>query len=76
MGKDQHWNIHNHIYGDEPYSNMPDMEAIKQSSNLYAYCMGNPISYRDFTGKKAGDLFESMDEVAIDFAKEIKRAKN
>ena len=50
---------------------MPDMEVIKQSGNLYAYCMNNPIRYVDFTGNKAGDLFKTMDEAAIDFAKEV-----
>ena len=71
MGKDQHWNVYNHIYGDESYGNIPSMEAIQQSNNLYIYCMGNPVRYVDFNGNKAGDEFSSVKAAVKDFAEEI-----
>ena len=37
------------IYGDEN-SGMPDISAIMQSTNLYVYCMNNPVMYKDETG--------------------------
>ena len=48
---DKHWNVNNMIYGDRVYQDgeikFPDMNAIMQSSNLYAYCMNNPVGYID-----------------------------
>lgn len=43
------------IYGDNPAKDnpRPDMNAIKQSGNLYAYCMDNPVNYVDRTGNIA-----------------------
>jgi len=32
---------------------MPDIEAISQSTNLYMYCMNNPIRYSDKDGEVA-----------------------
>ena len=37
------------IYGDEN-SGIPDISAIMQSTNLYVYCMNNPVMYKDETG--------------------------
>ncbi len=50
--EDTHWNTHNMIYGDNPDKNnpVPDMSAIKQSGNLYAYCSNDPINRRDLSG--------------------------
>jgi hypothetical protein len=39
------------IYGDKGYS-VPDMLAVAQAGNLYAYCVQNPLIYIDFTGGK------------------------
>jgi hypothetical protein len=54
------------IYGDNPvklnerptdplglntYTYLPDISAIQQSGNLYAYCMNNPIMYVDENGE-------------------------
>lgn len=72
LTKDMHWHAENEIYGDkEKNSYMPDTSAIKQSMNLYAYCMNNPIRYIDLCGNKAGDAFTSMDKAAKDFGKTI-----
>ena len=42
------------IYGDREYKpdekRIPDYSAILQSSNLYGYCINNPVIYVDITG--------------------------
>ena len=62
--EDTHWNPANRLYGDEPqkinertdklglktYAYAPDITAVMQSGNLYAYCAGNPVMYGDRTG--------------------------
>jgi len=61
---DTYWNPGNMIYGDNPrkinerqdalglniYTYAPDIEAIRQSGNLYVYCMNNPLMYVDPSG--------------------------
>ena len=70
--EDTHWNPANRLYGDEPqkinertdklglktYAYAPDITAVMQSGNLYAYCAGNPVMYRDVTGD-AGELAQA-----------------
>lgn len=55
ISEDPHWNVNNMIFGDKEYKDgetkIPDMSAIMQSSNLYAYCMNNPIKYVDVSGE-------------------------
>ena len=65
--QDRHWNPSNMLYGDSPvkinerkdalgltvYTYVPDIAAIMQSSNLYIYCMNNPIMYQDYNGEFA-----------------------
>ncbi|MBQ9940281.1 MAG: hypothetical protein IJO74_01935, partial [Clostridia bacterium] len=54
ISEDTHWNPQNIIYGDKEYTaketKIPDTNAIAQSSNLYAYCMNNPVKYIDPSG--------------------------
>ena len=49
--EDTHWNVNNMIYGDNGGNGFPNIAAILQSSNLYAYCGSNPILRIDPTGK-------------------------
>lgn len=49
ISEDTHWNIDNCIYGDHA-TNTPDITAIAQSSNLYVYCINNPVRYIDNSG--------------------------
>jgi len=37
--------------GERTYTYVPDITAIMQSGNLYAYCMNNPIVFVDPTGE-------------------------
>ncbi|MDR0889998.1 MAG: RHS repeat-associated core domain-containing protein, partial [Oscillospiraceae bacterium] len=37
-------------------------------ANMYIYCLNNPINTVDYGGNKPGDLFDTVDEAAIDFA--------
>ena len=62
---DSHWNSVNRIYGDNPqkinerqdalgttlYSYRPQISAIMQSGNLYAYALNNPLRYSDSSGQ-------------------------
>lgn len=41
------------------------------STNMFAYCENNPVNKADYGGNKPGDLFDTMDEAAIDFANYI-----
>ena len=65
--EDTHWNLSNMLYGDSPvklnehkdalglnrYTMLPDILAVRQSGNLYAYCVANPVRYVDKTGDAA-----------------------
>ena len=57
VSEDTHWNLSNMIYGDKDYKDeeikIPDTSAIMQSSNLYAYCMNNPMKFADPSGEIA-----------------------
>ena len=35
---------------------------------MFAYCLNNPVIYADYSGNEPGDLFDTMDEAAKDFA--------
>ena len=39
--------------------------------NLFSYCLNNPINKIDLNGNKPGDLFDTPDEAAKDFAEYI-----
>lgn len=55
ISEDTHWNPSNMIYGDNEYKKeeikYPDIISILQATNLYGYCIGNPIVYKDVTGE-------------------------
>ena len=63
INEDTHWNVSNMIYGDpkdkeneknnESKIKYPDINSIMQSTNLFNYCMSNPIIYTDKLGKLA-----------------------
>ena len=54
ISEDTHWSPSNMIYGDRTFeeeeTKYPDITASLQASNLYSYCMGNPITYMDING--------------------------
>lgn len=50
LSPDAYWNPGNMIYGEDPENTVPDITAIMQSSNLSAFCMNNPIMYKDPNG--------------------------
>ena len=35
---------------------------------MFAYCLNDPVNKADYIGNKPGDLFDTMDEAALDFA--------
>ena len=39
--------------------------------NQFSYCLNNPVNMVDYGGNKPGDLFDTMDEAARDFAEYI-----
>ena len=67
LSEDTHWNPSNMTYGDNPvkwneresndplglntYTLVPNITAIMQSGNLYAYCLNNPLLYQDPGGE-------------------------
>ena len=52
---DSYWNVKNSVYSDvvEGETLFPNISNIRQSGNLYAYCLNNPILYEDITGELA-----------------------
>ena len=40
--QDTHWTPENMVYGENE-SNVPNIAAIRQSANLYVYCLNNPV---------------------------------
>ena len=44
---------------------LPDTSAIKQSNNLYTYCLNDPINYTDKTGEVAVALAATLIGVAV-----------
>jgi RHS repeat-associated protein len=64
LSPDPKWNPGNMIYGSNPKTMngrmVPSIHAIMQSSNLYVYCMNNPIFYVDPTGLDAADAYLYM----------------
>jgi|GEM_PF-6353917 len=52
ISKDTHWCADNRIHGDINRF-LPDNFAVRQSANLYAYCMNDPMQFFDPVGKAA-----------------------
>ena len=72
--EDTHWNTHNMIYGDNS-SSVPDMSAIMQSTNLYAYCINNPVKYTDPTGRVLPGDKEEFGEDSITYRSLVQLGK-
>ncbi|MBQ7940725.1 MAG: toxin C-terminal domain-containing protein [Clostridia bacterium] len=68
--EDTHWNTGNMLYGDDPLKLgeylKPSMDSIVQSSNLYVYCMGNPVRFYDPYGADFWDVLWGWCEATID----------
>ena len=74
LTEDTYWNIENMIYGDCENNNIPDIDAIIQSGNLYVYCLNNPINLVDSYG-----LFASNDNLYMggnNDIEDVKRLQN
>ena len=41
--EDPYWNVNNMIYGEDGNNGVPSYASIAQSSNLYVYCMSEPV---------------------------------
>ena len=70
------------IYGDNPQDPLglniyvPDINAIAQSTNLYAYCINNPIMYVDLNGESillivGGIIIGAVISAAVDASCQI-----
>lgn len=70
ISEDTHWNPSNMIYGDSTFeeneTKYPDITASLQASNLYGYCMGNPVIYSDINGNAFG-----IDKPGIEFERSV-----
>jgi RHS repeat-associated protein len=57
LSPDPYWHPGNMIYGDNPQDPLglgcyvPNIYAIQQSSNLYVYCINNPVLFSDPSGE-------------------------
>ena len=79
ISEDTHWNPNNMVYGDKESKDeeikIPDVNAIMQSSNLYAYCMNNPVKYVDPSGlssqKEADEIIKENAEYIFSAAQEF-----
>jgi len=78
--EDTYWNTRNMIYGDNPQDPLglnqykPNVLSMKQSGNLYVYCVNNPITHTDSTGfilQIIGD--ETQRDILFNALKERKR---
>ncbi|MDD6564228.1 MAG: RHS repeat-associated core domain-containing protein [Clostridiales bacterium] len=64
VSPDSHWTPDNMIYGDDhdgEYAEI-DILAIRQSNNLYVYCIGNPMNFFDLTGFEVDDSVLTKDD--------------
>jgi RHS repeat-associated protein len=55
LSPDTHWTPYNCISGNLNI-NVPNIRAIQQSANLYAYVLNNPLLFTDLTGEFLGAI--------------------
>ena len=70
---DFHWTPDNMIYGDDNDNGNAEIDilAIRQSNNLYVYCMNSPIYFTDPSGYRSK---EEADKIIRDNSQNIKDA--
>lgn len=60
ISEDTYWHQGNMIYGNREYREgkirIPDINAIRQSTNLYVYALNNPNMYIDSSGEIVGTV--------------------
>ena len=61
ISADIHWDADNRLYGDKNFF-LPDTSAVRQSSNLYGYCLSDPLNKVDRLGLWGGWHAEAVQE--------------
>jgi len=71
LSEDSHWNPGNMIYGNNPSKinerSVPNVVAIMASSNLYAYCLNNPLAYHDPLGLAPTAIYDFLGNYAGEY---------
>ena len=67
LAVDPYWNAYNRILWQNPFGLLiPDIYAIRQSENLYAYVLNNPLRYVDFSGMLLQIVGMETDRIAAE----------
>jgi RHS repeat-associated protein len=72
---DTYWNSNNMIYGDGGNAT-PNLAAIRQSSNLYIFCINNPLMFIDPSGYKIKLSSNATDVEKREYERAIAYLKN